>query len=44
MVSVRVAGIVGSPRKGMNTDTLVTQALAGAQPVGADTATIYLMI
>ena len=42
MPSVRVAGIVGSPRKGMNTDTLVTQALAGAQSVGAETAKIYL--
>jgi multimeric flavodoxin WrbA len=41
-VSVRVAGIVGSPRKAMNTDTLVTQALAGAQSVGAETAKIHL--
>jgi N-acetylglutamate synthase-like GNAT family acetyltransferase len=38
----RVVGIVGSPRKGMNTDTLVTQALAGARSVGAETAKIYL--
>ena len=38
----RVVGIVGSPRKGMNTDALVTQALAGAQSTGAETAKIYL--
>jgi multimeric flavodoxin WrbA len=42
MVNVRVAGIVGSPRKGMNTDTLVTQALAGARSVGAEMTKIYL--
>jgi multimeric flavodoxin WrbA len=38
----RVVGIVGSPRKGMNTDTLVIKALEGAQSTGAETARIYL--
>jgi multimeric flavodoxin WrbA/GNAT superfamily N-acetyltransferase len=38
----RVVGIVSSPRKGMNTDTLVTKALEGAQSAGAETAKIYL--
>lgn len=37
-----VVGIVGSPRKGMNTDTLVTRVLEGAQSVGARTRKIYL--
>ena len=35
-------GIVGSPRKGMNTDTLVTQVLEGALSRGAQTEKIYL--
>lgn len=39
---VKVAGIVGSPRKGMNTDTLVTRVLEGAQSAGAETVKIYL--
>lgn len=26
---LKVVGIIGSPRKGMNTDTLVTKALEG---------------
>ncbi|HIQ01232.1 MAG TPA: flavodoxin family protein [Anaerolineales bacterium] len=39
---MRVVGIVGSPRKGMNTDTLVTRALEGARSVGAETEKIYL--
>ena len=38
----KVVGIVGSPRKGMNTDTLVTEVLKGAQSVGAGTEKIYL--
>ena len=38
----RAVGIVGSPRKGMNTDTLVTKVLEGAQSVGAQTEKIYL--
>ena len=37
-----VVGLIGSPRKRMNTDTLVTQALEGAQSVGAKTEKIYL--
>ena len=39
---MKVVGIVGSPRKGMNTDTLVTEVLRGARSVGAETAKIYL--
>jgi len=34
--------MVGSPRKGMNTDALVESALAGARSVGARTEKIYL--
>jgi len=41
-MSPKVVGIVGSPRKGMNTDTLVTEVLKGAQSVGAGTEKIYL--
>lgn len=41
-MALKVVGIVGSPRKGMNTDTLVTEVLKGAQSVGAETAKIYL--
>jgi multimeric flavodoxin WrbA len=37
-----IVGLVASPRKGMNTDTLVTQALNGAQEVGSDIKKIYL--
>ncbi len=33
----RVLGIVGSPREGCNTDTLVTEALRGAEEAGART-------
>ncbi len=32
---LKVVGIVASLRKGMNTDTLVTKVLEGAQSVGA---------
>jgi multimeric flavodoxin WrbA len=42
MASLSVVGFVGSPRKGMNTDTLVGRVLEGAKSVGADTAKIYL--
>ncbi len=38
----KVVGIIGSPRKGMNTDTLVSKALEGAESVGAETEKIYL--
>ena len=38
----RVVGIVSSPRKKMNTDTLVTRALEGAHSTGAETEKIYL--
>jgi len=39
---LKVVGIVSSPRKKMNTDTLVTKVLEGAQSVGAETEKIYL--
>jgi multimeric flavodoxin WrbA len=42
MASLCVVGFVGSPRKGMNTDTLVGKVLEGAESVGADTEKIYL--
>jgi hypothetical protein len=42
MTSLKVVGIVASPRKGMNTDTLVTKVLEGAKSVGAQTEKIYL--
>lgn len=38
----KVVGIVGSPRKGKNTDTLVREALEGARSAGAETETIHL--
>jgi hypothetical protein len=38
----RVVGFVASPRKGMNTDTLVSEALAGAASAGAQTEKVYL--
>jgi len=38
----RIAGIVASPRKGMNTDTLVTRLLEGARSIGAQIEKIYL--
>lgn len=42
MMIPKVVGIVGSPRKEMNTDTFVTNALKGARSVGAETEKIYL--
>jgi len=41
-MGLKVVGIVGSPRKGMNTDTLVTKVLEGALSGGAETEKIYL--
>ena len=41
-VSHQVVGFVASPRKGMNTDTLVMAALEGARFAGAITEKIYL--
>jgi multimeric flavodoxin WrbA len=42
MSSLHVVGVVASPRKGMNTDTLVDKVLEGAESVGANTEKIYL--
>jgi multimeric flavodoxin WrbA len=42
VASLCVVGFVGSPRKGMNTDTLVGRVLEGAKSVGADIEKIYL--
>jgi hypothetical protein len=39
---LHVVGMVASPRKGMNTDTLVEKVLEGAKSVGAYTENIYL--
>jgi multimeric flavodoxin WrbA len=39
---LKIVGIIGSPRKGMNTDTLVTKALEGAKSIGAEIEKIYL--
>lgn len=39
---MKAIGICGSPRKGWNTETLVTEALAGAASVGAETELIHL--
>ena len=41
-MAFKVTGIIGSPRKGMNTDTLVTRALEGAESIGAAIEKIYL--
>ncbi len=38
----RVIGIIGSPRKEMNTDTIVTRVLEGAQSIGAKIEKVYL--
>ena len=38
----KVLGLVGSPRKGGNTDLLVREVLAGAESQGAATRIIYL--
>ncbi len=39
---VRVLGIVGSPRRGGNTEILVDEVLAGAKEAGAETYKIFL--
>ncbi|HID93221.1 MAG TPA: flavodoxin family protein, partial [bacterium (Candidatus Stahlbacteria)] len=39
---MKVLGIVGSPRKGGNTDTLVREVLKGANSKGAETEKVYL--
>jgi multimeric flavodoxin WrbA len=41
-VSPKVVGVVASPSKRINTDTLVTRVLAGAESVGAETHRICL--
>ncbi|RDE11584.1 MAG: hypothetical protein C4K49_11635 [Candidatus Thorarchaeota archaeon] len=41
-VSVRVLGIVGSPRRGGNTEALVDEVLAGAEEKGAATEKVIL--
>lgn len=40
--AVKVLGIVGSPRESGNTDTLVTEALRGAESAGGVTQKLYL--
>ena len=42
MLSLNVIGISGSPRRKGNTDTLVTEILAGAEEAGATTSMVYL--
>jgi multimeric flavodoxin WrbA len=42
IMALKIAGIIGSPRKRMNTDILVTKALEGASSVGAEIEKIYL--
>jgi multimeric flavodoxin WrbA len=39
---VGVLGIVGSPREGGNTDTLVTEVLRGAEEAGARTQKLFV--
>jgi len=39
---MKIFGLVGSPRKGGNTDILVQTALKGAQSQGAETSIVYL--
>ncbi|MDK2887955.1 MAG: hypothetical protein PWP72_833 [Thermoanaerobacter sp.] len=39
---MKVVGIVGSPRRGGNTETLVERVLAGAAAAGAETQMFYL--
>ncbi|MEA3432537.1 MAG: flavodoxin family protein [candidate division WOR-3 bacterium] len=41
-MDIKVVGIVGSPRRGMNTDTLVTKVLDGARSIGVEVEKIYL--
>jgi multimeric flavodoxin WrbA len=40
--NTKVLGIVGSPRRGGNTDTLVEEVLAGAKAAGAQTEKVML--
>jgi multimeric flavodoxin WrbA len=40
--NMRVLGLVGSPRKGSNTDLLVTRILEGAQANGSSAEKLYL--
>jgi len=42
LMSLKMVGVVASPRKGMNTDTFVTKVLEGAQSMGAAVEKIYL--
>lgn len=42
MGSIRITGIIGSPRKNKNTDTLVQKVLEGCQKQGALIDKIYL--
>ena len=42
MDHIRVVGIIGSPRKGMNTDTLVQRVLDGCREAGAFVDKIHL--
>ncbi len=42
MKQIYILGLVGSPRKGKNTDSLVQSALDGAKDAGAKTTKIYL--
>lgn len=39
---MKVCGIVGSPNKNGNVDSLVSQVLKGASSQGAETHTLYL--
>lgn len=39
---MRIIGLVGSPRRGRNTDTLVTEALRGAESEGAQVEKVLL--
>lgn len=39
---MKIIGLVGSPRKGGNTDVLLQKALEGAKSKGSDTAIYYL--
>ncbi|MGB8781423.1 MAG: NAD(P)H-dependent oxidoreductase [Candidatus Bathyarchaeia archaeon] len=40
---VRILGIVGSPRKGGNTETAVREALTAAEREGAETELLQLV-
>ena len=42
MVNKKIVGIVASPRKGGNTDTIVQAVLDGAKEAGAHTVKYYL--